>query len=160
MNKVNRITCSLVLGLGSVVGVGILTGTSVLAHQAFSAEFDANRPIKVRGTIARVDWINPHAWIDLDVKNDDGKVERWMFELGGPGPLARRGITRQSPELAPGTEVTAEGFLSKGQPLRANGRVLQYSSTGKTLFVGSSGTGAPQSETEIKSGVDIEKAPD
>ena len=159
MKKLNRITGDVLLGVGSMVAVGMLAGASVQAHHAFSAEFDANRPVRVTGTIARIDWINPHAWIHLDVKNKDGRVERWMFELGGPGPLARRGIKRGSPELAPGTEVTAEGFLSKGQPLRANGRVLQYSSSGKTLFVGSSGTGAPQSESEIKSGVDIEKAP-
>jgi hypothetical protein len=142
-----------------MVVVGIVTTTYLGAHHAFSAEFDANRPVKVQGTIARVDWINPHAWIHLDVKNEDGVIERWMFELGGPGPLARRGINRRSPDLAPGTEITAEGFLSKGQPLRANGRVLQYKD-GRTLFVGSSGTGAPRSESEIKSGVDIEKVPE
>jgi hypothetical protein len=154
--KLNRIIVSLVVGLGFVVVVGMLTGSSVQAHHAFSAEFDANRPIKVKGTIARVDWISPHSWIHLDVKDKDGKVERWMFELSNPSAMTRRGIKRGSPELKPGTEITAEGFLSKGQPRRANGRVLQYSN-GQLMFVGSSGTGAPQSEAEKTSGVDIEK---
>jgi hypothetical protein len=154
--KLNGIIVSLAAGFGVVV-VGMLTGSSVQAHHAFSAEFDANRPVKVVGVIARVDWINPHSWIHLDVKNAEGKIERWMFELSAPAALTRRGIKRGSPELAPGTEITAEGFLSKGQPRRANGRVLQYSN-GQLLFVGSSGTGAPQSETEAKSGVDIENA--
>ena len=108
----------------------------------------------VKGVITRVEWINPHAWIHLDVKNAEGQVERWMFELGGPGPLTRRGFTSDSPELKPGTELTAEGFLSKGQPRRVNGRVLKYVD-GRTLFVGSSGTGAPDdgrdaSETKKK----------
>ena len=134
----SRIIASLI----AVVGAGLLAGVSVQAHHAFSAEFDATKPVKVKGTIARVEWINPHAWIHIDAKNADGTVERWMFELGGPGPLARRGIKRSSPHMKPGTEITAEGFLSKGQPRRANGRVLQYT-TGETLFVGSSGTGAP-----------------
>ena len=142
------------LSLMAMGGVGLLTVVPVRAHHAFAAEFDANRPVTVKGTIARVEWINPHAWIHLDVKNAEGQVERWMFELGGPGPLTRRGFTKDSPELKPGTELTAEGFLSKGLPHRANGRVLKYVD-GRTLFVGSSGTGAPDdgrdaSETKKK----------
>ena len=155
--KLNRIIGNLVAGLGFVVVVGVLTGSSVQAHHAFSAEFDANRPVKVTGVIARVDWISPHSWIHLDVKNKEGQIERWMFELSNPSALTRRGIKRGAPELMPGTEITAEGFLSKGQPRRANGRVLQYAN-GQLMFVGSSGTGAPQSDVEKKSGVDIENA--
>ena len=148
--RMERIVASLV----ALVGTGLLTVVPVRAHHAFAAEFDANRPITVKGTITRVEWINPHAWIHLDVKNAEGQVEPWMFELGGPGPLTRRGFTKNSPELKPGTELTAEGFLSKGQPRRANGRVLKYAD-GRTLFVGSSGTGAPDdgrdaSETKKK----------
>ena len=144
------------LSLVAMVGVGLLTAEPARAHHAFTAEFDANRPIKVRGTIARVEWINPHAWIHVDVKNKDGAVERWMFELGGPGPLTRRGFTRDY--LKPGTEIEVEGFLAKAVPRRANGRSMKYTSgpqTGQTLFVGSSGTGAPDdgrdaSETKKK----------
>jgi hypothetical protein len=127
-----------------IAGAALLSTVPVRAHHAFAAEFDANRPIAVKGTIARVEWINPHAWIHVDVKNaTTGQVERWMFELGGPGALTRRGIDRNAPDLKPGTEITCEGFLSKGQPRRANGRVLKYAD-GRTLFVGSSGTGAPK----------------
>ena len=130
------------LGLAAIAGVALLTPVPMQAHHAFAAEFDANRPIAVQGVIARVDWINPHAWIHVDVKNEEGQVERWMFELSNVGSLARRGITKTTDELRPGTELTAEGFLSKGQPRRANGRVLKYAN-GEILFVGSSGTGAP-----------------
>lgn len=130
------------LSLVAIAGIVLLTPAPIRAHHAFAAEFDANRPVAVKGVIARVDWINPHAWIHVDVKNAEGRVERWMFELGGPGPLTRRGVTKNIPDLKPGTEITAEGFLSKGQPRRANGRVLKYLD-GHTLFVGSQGTGAP-----------------
>jgi len=130
------------LGLAAIAWVALLTPVPMQAHHAFAAEFDANRPIAVQGVIARVDWINPHAWIHVDVKNEQGEVERWMFELSNVGSLSRRGITKTTPHMKVGTELTAEGFLSKGQPRRANGRVLKYGN-GEILFVGSSGTGAP-----------------
>ena len=130
------------LGLVVITGVALLTPVPVQTHHAFAAEFDSNRPIAVEGVIARVDWINPHAWIHLDVRNDEGEVERWMFELSNVGSLGRRGITKNTEHMAVGTEVSAEGFLSKGQPRRANGRSLKYAN-GDILFVGSSGTGAP-----------------
>jgi hypothetical protein len=130
------------LGLAAIAGVALLTPVPMQAHHAFAAEFDANRPIAVQGVIARVDWINPHAWIHVDVKNEQGEVERWMFELSNVGSLSRRGITKTTEHMKVGTELTAEGFLSKGQPRRANGRVLKYGN-GEILFVGSSGTGAP-----------------
>lgn len=130
------------LGLAAIAWVALLTPVPMQAHHAFAAEFDANRPIAVQGVIARVDWINPHAWIHVDVKNEQGEVERWMFELSNVGSLSRRGITKTTEHMKVGTELTAEGFLSKGQPRRANGRVLKYGN-GEILFVGSSGTGAP-----------------
>jgi hypothetical protein len=130
------------LSLAGLAVAVLLTPTPTAAHHAFAAEFDANRPIAVKGVIARVDWINPHAWIHLDVKNEQGQIERWMFELTNVGALSRRGITKSTPEMKPGTELSAEGFLSKGQPRRANGRSLKYAD-GRTMFVGSSGTGAP-----------------
>ena len=127
--------------LGAVVGIGILVaGTTAFAHHAFSAEFDANRPVKVKGTIARVMWTNPHTWFQIDVKTPDGQVERWMFEGGGPGSLTRRGFTKDY--IKPGTEIVVEGYMSKGVPRRANARDMRFPD-GKVLFVGSSGTGAP-----------------
>lgn len=111
------------------------------AHHAFSAEFDANKPIQLRGTVAKVEWINPHTWIHIDVKRPDGKVERWMIEGGPPNALYRRGFTKDS--LPNGIEILVEGFRAKDGSLRGNGRDLTFPD-GRKLFVGSSGTGAPQ----------------
>ena len=130
-----------VLNVAAIVAVGLLPGAArVQAHHAFSAEFDADRPIKVTGTITMVEWVNPHSWFHLDVKTPDGKVEKWMFEGGGPGALTRRGFTKDF--LKPGTELVIEGFMAKGVPRRANARLMTYPD-GRKLFVGSSGTGAP-----------------
>jgi hypothetical protein len=118
----------------------VLTSSPVRAHHAFSAEFDANQPITLRGTVARVEWINPHSWIHVDVKSPDGKVDRWMIEGGNPSVLLRRGFTKDS--LPAGTEIVVEGFRAKGNPFRANGRDLTFPD-GRKLFMGSSGTGAP-----------------
>ena len=129
-----------ILSLAAVTGVGLLTPVAVRAHHSFAAEFDSNRPMKIQGTIVKVEWTNPHTWFHVDVKKPDGQVERWMIEGGGPGALARRGFTKDF--LKPGTEIVVEGFLSKAIPHRANGRVMTYAD-GRKLFVGSSGTGAP-----------------
>jgi DNA/RNA endonuclease YhcR with UshA esterase domain len=129
-----------VLGLVGVAGVGLLTVAPTQAHHAFASEFDANRPIKVQGTIVRVQWTNPHTWFHVDVKNENGQVERWMFEGGGPAALIRRGFTKDF--IKPGSEVSVQGYLAKGTPRRANARVFTYAD-GRSLFVGSSGTGEP-----------------
>jgi hypothetical protein len=131
----------MILGAGAVVSVSLLlTATRASAHHAFSAEFDANQPITLKGTVARVEWINPHSWIHVDVKNPDGKIDHWMIEGGNPSVLLRRGFTKDS--LPAGTEIVVEGFRAKGNPFRANGRDLTFPD-GKKLFMGSSGTGAP-----------------
>jgi len=125
----------------------VLTATPVVAHHAFNAEFDAKRPVKFKGTVTKMVWVNPHAWIYVDVKKADGSVEEWMVEAGTPNTLLRRGLTRQS--LPVGTEITVDGYQSKDGSLRANGRDLTLPN-GQTLFIGSSGTGAPSDEKTKK----------
>jgi hypothetical protein len=110
----------------------------VWAHHAFAAEFDANKPVKFKGTVYKMDWINPHAWIHIDVKGDDGKTSRWMIEAAAPNALLRRGWTKQS--LLPGTEILVEGYQAKDGANRANGSIITFTD-GKKLFVGSSGVG-------------------
>jgi hypothetical protein len=114
----------------------------VLAHHAFAAEFDSNKPVKFeKATVARVEWVNPHTWIHIDVPKDDGTKERWAIEAGTPNVLFRRGFTKEA--LLPGTVINVDGYQSKDGSRRANGRDLTLPD-GKTLFLGSSGTGAPQ----------------
>jgi hypothetical protein len=110
------------------------------AHHAFAAEFDAEKPITLRGSVTRVEWINPHTWIHLDVKDSSGKVVEWMIEGGTPNTLLRRGVDKNS--LPAGTEIVVEGYRAKNGSNRANGRDLTLPN-GRKLFLGSSGTGAP-----------------
>ena len=130
--------------LFSVVAGAALVMTAaavpVIAHHSFAAEFDAKRPVKLRGTVTKMEWINPHSWIHIDVKAADGKVEKWMVEGGAPNALLRRGWNKKS--LPEGTEILVEGFQAKDGSMRANGRDITFPD-GKKLFVGSSGTGAP-----------------
>jgi hypothetical protein len=124
-----------------VVGLGlVLARVPVSGHHAFAAEFDAKTPIKLRGTVAKMEWINPHTWIHIDVKKPNGQVERWMIEGGPPNALYRRGFTKDS--LPVGIEILVEGFRAKDGSLRGNGRDLTFPN-GRKLFLGSSGTGAP-----------------
>ena len=125
----------------AVAALVLCAGALVPAHHSFSAEFDANKPIQLRGTVAKVEWINPHTWIHIDVKEPDGTTTRWMIEGGTPNTLLRRGLTRDS--LPIGTEVVVDGYRAKNGSNRANGRDLTFPD-GRRLFMGSSGTGAPK----------------
>ena len=130
-------------GIGALLA---LAATPVVAHHAFNAEFDANRPVKFRGTVTKMEWVNPHAWIHIAVKKPDGTMEDWMIEAGTPNTLFRRGLTKQS--LQPGMEVIVDGYQSKDGALRANGRDLTLPN-GQTLFLG---TGAPYDTPPKKKG--------
>lgn len=124
------------------VGLGVLTATApVTAHHAFAAEFDASKPIKLRGTVTKMEWINPHTWIHIEVKRPNGTVEPWAIEGGPPNALFRRGFNRNS--LPTGIEIVVEGFQAKDGSRKGNGRDVTFPD-GRRLFLGSSGTGAPR----------------
>ena len=130
------------LAIGLVAAVGMLAAASpAVAHHAFSAEFDANMPVTLQGTVTRMEWVNPHAWIHIAVERADGTTEAWMVEGGAPNALLRRGFNKNS--LPPGTIIMVEGYQAKDGAMRANGRDITFED-GTKLFVGSSGTGAPR----------------
>jgi hypothetical protein len=112
------------------------------AHHAFGAEFDPNAPIRLQGKVVKLEWVNPHAWIHIEIKNKEGAKEVWMVEGGTPNTLLRRGLTRES--LTYGTELIVDGYQTKDHSLkRANGRDVTFTD-GRKMFLGSSGTGAPR----------------
>ena len=125
----------------SIVLLLNMTAVPVPTHHAFAAEFDAERPIHLEGTVTKMEWINPHAWVHIDVEKPDGTVEKWMIEGGTPNTLLRRGLTKKS--LMPGTKIVVDGYQSKDGSLKGNGRDLTFPD-GRKLFMGSSGTGAPK----------------
>jgi hypothetical protein len=124
------------LASASLLGIAIRAE----AHHSFAAEFDANQPVTLRGTITKMEWINPHSWLHIDVKNDDGTTTPWMIEGATPNTLLRRGFTRDA--VKPGTEITIVGYRAKNGANRANGRDLILPD-GSRLFMSSPGTGAP-----------------
>jgi Family of unknown function (DUF6152) len=132
---------------GVIAGGALLFATPVpvIAHHSFAAEFDANKPVKIKGTVVKTEWTNPHIWIHIDVTGPDGKVENWMVEGGAPNALLRRGWRKNS--LPYGIEITVDGFQAKDGANRANGRDITFPD-GTKLFVGSSGTGAPDEKRE------------
>ena len=125
----------------AAVALAMLVGLApVSAHHAFSSEFDAAKPVRLRGKITKMEWINPHAWMHIEVAAEDGKTQQWMIEAGPPGALVRRGWRKDS--VKPGVEVLVEGYRAIDGSNKANGRDVTLPD-GTRLFAGSSGTGAP-----------------
>ena len=141
MNKKHWIIAGAV---GAALGLAAAGGVAY-AHHAFAAEFDGKAPVLLRGKVTRVEWINPHAWVHINVTGADGKDVEWMVEGGTPNTLLRAGIDRNS--LKAGQEIIVRGYQSKDRLCRpackANGRDVTFPA-GKKLFMGSSGTGAPK----------------
>ena len=134
-----------------VLGVGLMAaGRTAMAHHAFGAEFDPNAPIRLQGKVVRIEWVNPHTWLHIEITKPDGTKEEWMVEGGTPNTLLRRGITRES--IAVGTELIIDGYQTKDHSLtRANGRDITFTD-GRKLFMGSSGTGAPRDGSDPTEG--------
>ena len=124
----------MLLALPAIAAI-LITAPRADAHHAFAAEFDQSRPIKLQGQVTRMEWINPHSWIHIEVKDTDGKVTKWMIEGGSPNIMLRRGFTKNS--LLPGTTIIVEGFLAKNGSNRANGNSITFTD-GRKLFVGGS----------------------
>ena len=114
----------------------VVVAMPVWAHHAFGPEFDANRPVLLKGKVTRVEWVNPHAWIHIEVVNDDGTTEEWMVEGGSPNSLLRLGVTRDS--IPVGTELVVDGYQARDPSLlRANGRNITFPD-GRQLLLGTS----------------------
>jgi hypothetical protein len=136
--------------LAALAAGGLLlnvAATGVGAHHAFNSEFDAAKPVKLTGVVKKMEWINPHSWLTIDVKRPDGTMETWEIEAGAPNAMFRRGFNRNS--LPVGTEVVVNGFQAKDGRKRANGRDISLPD-GKQLFMGSSGTPGAPNEGPLK----------
>ena len=119
-----------------------LSAATALAHHSFAAEFDASQPIALTGTLTKMEWVNPHGWIYIDVKDPSGKVVNWAIEAGAPNALLRRGLRKT--DFPIGSEVVVKGFRAKNGTPTANGQTVTFKD-GRNFFLGASETpGAPQ----------------
>ena len=127
-----------------VAGVALIAAAApARAHHAFASEFDAKKPVKFTGTVTKMEWINPHAWMHVEVKRPNGAVENWMIEAGSPNSLFRRGIDKNTVRV--GMQVVVDGYQARDGSRRANGRDVTLPE-GRKLFLGSQGTGAPSEQ--------------
>jgi hypothetical protein len=125
----------------SILATGLLAvPVSVAAHHAFASVFDAEKPLTMRGVVTKMEWINPHSWMHIEVKTPDGKVEQWMVEAGTPMQLFRRGVTKEA--LPVGAEVIVDGYQAKDGSNRMNGRDVTFPD-GRKVFLGGTAPGAP-----------------
>ena len=130
--------------------LALLAVAPVAGHHSFAVEFDEQKPIALRGTVVKMDWMNPHCWIHLDVKRPDGTVAQWMVEGGAPNALLRRGWTKKS--LLPGTELRVEGYQSQNGELKVSGRDVRFADGTKLFFDLPSNDGRPREKFEITAG--------
>jgi len=133
-------TSRLLKGAAIVVALMAVLPVRTSAHHSFAAEYDANKPVKLSGTVTKVEWVNPHGWIYLDVKDPKGSVAKWAVETGTPGMLARRGLKKTF--LPIGAEVVITGYRAKDGSNTANGAAVKFPD-GRDIFLGSSGADAP-----------------
>lgn len=132
--------------IGLFLGAGLVSITApIYAHHAFAAEYDALKPITLTGNLTKIEWVNPHAWLHVDVKGDDGKVVNWAVEFGAPNALLRRGLRKT--DFPDGLPLVINGFRAKNGGPTVNGTTVKLPD-GRDLFTGSSGTGAPVERTE------------
>ena len=146
MHKQTRVMFRIGAATIALAGLVLAINVPAVAHHAFSAEFDPNRPVLLRGPVVRVEWVNPHTWIHLEVTNEDGSKQVWMVEGGTPNTLLRRGLSRATIPI--GTMIVVDGYQSKDRSARANGRDVTFED-GRKFFMGSSGTGAPRDGRDL-----------
>ena len=146
MRNQTRVMLKVGVATIALAGLVVAVGVPVGAHHAFGAEFDPNRPVVLRGPVVKVEWVNPHTWIHVEITADDGNKQVWRVEGGTPNTLLRRGLTRES--IPVGAIIVVDGYQSKDRTARANGRDVTFED-GRKFFMGSSGTGAPRDGRDV-----------